>query len=94
MICPKFYEVYEDVLRFKYYQGSRKLPTELSEYLAKDERGNCDAFQLEHISANQSKKAKGPLQYMKEIKEMGDFRSKLMASLKNFDVEWESLKLS
>ncbi len=52
----------------------------------KDRKGNFDAFQLEYLERNKSKK--DIARYMESLKELDSFKERLSNVVKEFDVEW------
>ncbi len=80
----KFSRAWEGVLRFEHFT-----PSDMSEdhnYLTKDREGNFDAFQLEYLERNKSKK--DIARYMESLKELDSFKERLSNVVKEFDVEW------
>ncbi len=51
----------------------------------KDRKGNFDAFQLEYLERNKSKK--DIARYMESLKELDSFKERLSNVVKEFDVQ-------
>lgn len=88
---PEFYQINKGIYNFKYFDGSKKLPKIWEDYLTEDKNGNCGIFQLEFIL--QKKKVKNMGQYLKDVPQFDEFKSRLENEWQRFNQEWSSLKI-
>lgn len=81
----KFSKTWEGVLHFEHFT-SPDMPED-HKYLAKDKKGNFDAFQLEYLKRNKSHK--DMTKFKESLKELDSFKDRLSDVAKEFDKKWK-----